>query len=734
MTELFDMTGFAEKAKSDIASGKVRYTADGKPYSIPSYSDLEPQRQQYAAAAEAAKTERLTQTMREVNAGDARLGNALSFPEAGMPKTWEAAPRIESPTAFKPPRNVPKFTLPELPNIPPSASKLSGLAGKGASLLSPIGDALAIADLAARAGGALLNLPASVQGMAADGALAGRDVGKFLDARRDRLAAHPEQAFPFDELLQHLPFIPRKKSSNVPDYLEPRGQRIPVGLFPVGTLFEVTVSGGGRNDVYRVRDLSAASASPTGEDRFGLKVIRVTIRGSDGGVDGEFGFTDTPSISTAIIPEGGGAPQPIPTPSGASTSPGDAPSIPQSEPFLFDPTLPAAPQPKPRSTPKPSQAPKLAASPAPTTAPRREPSRAPAPAPASKPLPAPAAQPAPAPQAEPTSTPGQSPAPSTAGGALRSQSLNPDRFPDSKASTENAPLRAPSLNPDRFPDPAPSQQPDAKSPASPNNSPSPTIDPTAQPKAEPEPQPLPNAPRQCSDPCVAEMQAQQDQNKPVEIKVKVFKACKTNAPTSGTTGTTGTAADEEKATYEEKTLKVPKQEADTYKLLYERIAKLEALQCEQNNAIAAVPEWWQIRPEAQRSQLVVLFAEVKSTGKLGDSRWTLAIPHYNRGKGFKPKIPDYNKGSWEGILVLKDNSKIIVNAKDRTECTRVINALKINVPVEYRVVNGKAIKAKIGERVNSDLKECRVTAIRADFFSTGQRNLKPDWSIDLRKK
>ena len=94
----------------------------------------------------------------------------------------------------------------------------------------------------------------------------------------------------------------------------------------------------------------------------------------------------------------------------------------------------------------------------------------------------------------------------------------------------------------------------------------------------------------------------------------------------------------------------------------------------------------------------------------------------------------YEKGSWEGILVLKDNSKIIVNAKDRSECAKVINALKINVPVEYRTVKGKPAKAKIGERINSDLKQCKVTAIRASFFSTGQRDMKPDWSIDLRKK
>jgi hypothetical protein len=203
----------------------------------------------------------------------------------------------------------------------------------------------------------------------------------------------------------------------------------------------------------------------------------------------------------------------------------------------------------------------------------------------------------------------------------------------------------------------------------------------------------------------------------VFASVKVFEAC----------GTDG------KATFKMRSVPVLSGTEAQVILSYERMFEIESGQkC--NPAIAVVPDFWAIKPENQRSQLVILYAEVKSTGKLGDGRWSLAIPHYNRPKGFKPKVPDYNKGSWQGILTLKDNSKIIVNAKDRSECSRMINALKINVPVEYRMVNGKAAKAKIGERLNSDLKECRVTAVRADFFSKGQRNMQPDWTIDLRKK
>ncbi len=186
--------------------------------------------------------------------------------------------------------------------------------------------------------------------------------------------------------------------------------------------------------------------------------------------------------------------------------------------------------------------------------------------------------------------------------------------------------------------------------------------------------------------------------------------------------------------YKKTTIKVPQDEAGSYNLLYERLAMLEGLQCNPSNAIASVPEWWQIRAEAQRPQLVILYAEVLSTGKLTKSRWSLTVPHYDRPKGFKPSIPEYQKGNWEGILVLTDNSKIIVNASSASECKRVINRLKILIPSSYRVKDGKAIKAKVGERINADLKKARVIPIRADFYSTGARNMTPDWSINLRKK
>jgi hypothetical protein len=134
-------------------------------------------------------------------------------------------------------------------------------------------------------------------------------------------------------------------------------------------------------------------------------------------------------------------------------------------------------------------------------------------------------------------------------------------------------------------------------------------------------------------------------------------------------------------------------------------------------------------------QLAILFAEVKSTGKLGDSRWTLHVPHYNKPQGYKPSIPSYTKGNWSSVLKLNDGSRIVVNASTKSEAQKVTNKLKILVPVAMRSNKaGKAIKARIIENQEAPLREVKVIPVRADFYSKGQLSGKPDWFIPLRIK
>ncbi|QYO68198.1 hypothetical protein [Leptolyngbya sp. 7M] len=145
------------------------------------------------------------------------------------------------------------------------------------------------------------------------------------------------------------------------------------------------------------------------------------------------------------------------------------------------------------------------------------------------------------------------------------------------------------------------------------------------------------------------------------------------------------------------------------------------------DAIAAVPEHWQLRPEAQRPQLVIFYAEKLENGAIGRTRWPLTIPHYTGSRN--PKFPDYRKGQWEGILTLRDNSKLIVNASSKYEAERVIRAMKKYINSDY-LVNSFV---KVGERKGQPLKRVEVTPVTARYFSTGQMDMKPNWMTRFRK-
>jgi hypothetical protein len=75
-----------------------------------------------------------------------------------------------------------------------------------------------------------------------------------------------------------------------------------------------------------------------------------------------------------------------------------------------------------------------------------------------------------------------------------------------------------------------------------------------------------------------------------------------------------------------------KQQADQLAQLHLDNARQAADLCLARNVeepIAVIPEWWQVRA-FQRPQLVIQYAELLGDNKLGRSRWSVTIPHYNK--------------------------------------------------------------------------------------------------------
>lgn len=139
---------------------------------------------------------------------------------------------------------------------------------------------------------------------------------------------------------------------------------------------------------------------------------------------------------------------------------------------------------------------------------------------------------------------------------------------------------------------------------------------------------------------------------------------------------------------------------------------------------AAVPEWWQIRIEAGRPQLIFMFAQKLGEDNFDSAKYPLTIPHPIVKHYQTSPIPDYQKGQWEALLTLKDNSKLIINAISAEEAQRVLDACKLIIQPEF--LQG-ALQRPIAPRKGPELLEINVSARRAEYFSTGLKNTVPDW-------
>jgi hypothetical protein len=208
-----------------------------------------------------------------------------------------------------------------------------------------------------------------------------------------------------------------------------------------------------------------------------------------------------------------------------------------------------------------------------------------------------------------------------------------------------------------------------------------------------------------------------------KIEVKKFKGCLLNSKGN-------------KDYFETVRISVPIAAAAAWKMSLDNQADLLALQCmtSTGGSGVAIPEAWAVRVGTDRPQLVIVYAEVFASGKLGDSRWSLTVPHYNRGEKAPISAPSYRRGSWVGRLALNDGSSLNINAASSADCKRAINKLKILVPNNFRInAQGRASKPRISENPDLGFKSINVVPVMAKFFATGQKTLTPTWQKSLRK-
>ena len=149
-----------------------------------------------------------------------------------------------------------------------------------------------------------------------------------------------------------------------------------------------------------------------------------------------------------------------------------------------------------------------------------------------------------------------------------------------------------------------------------------------------------------------------------------------------------------------------------------------------NDAYAVCPDGWLLRPEYHRPQGIYQFVEVDSTGKVvGSPKYRITIPHHKPAKLqlAKAPIPNYERGSWEIIYVLKDNSRITIHSKDEQSGMQVLNAAKALVDSSYLIgaYQSKSCLVKSSNAIAEITVKCRM----AKFYSTGCLTVLPDWIV-----
>jgi hypothetical protein len=144
-----------------------------------------------------------------------------------------------------------------------------------------------------------------------------------------------------------------------------------------------------------------------------------------------------------------------------------------------------------------------------------------------------------------------------------------------------------------------------------------------------------------------------------------------------------------------------------------------------NIDVAGIPDSWLIRPEHHRPQVIYQFAEIDNSGNItGAPKYPITVPHHVADKPIDP-LPNYERGNWEIIWVLNDNSKVTIHSLDQANGMIILNAIKARIAQSYQT---NAYQSKSCMVVtDTPISQITVKNRSAKYYSAGTKNAVPDW-------
>ena len=172
---------------------------------------------------------------------------------------------------------------------------------------------------------------------------------------------------------------------------------------------------------------------------------------------------------------------------------------------------------------------------------------------------------------------------------------------------------------------------------------------------------------------------------------------------------------------------VPAGSSYAWTLCLNNQADLLAQSCDEtgSDCLAVVPDWWQVRLGADRPQLLVSYAAKFADGTWDKAKYVISVPHWSRSKllTLSTDFPIYRKGQYQGVMILPDNSKLIVNAYTSAAAFAAIDKFALGIP---SAMISRAV-TKVASRRGRDLLSIVVYPRSARYFATGQMDLSPTW-------
>ncbi|PZO33978.1 MAG: hypothetical protein DCF17_21250 [Shackletoniella antarctica] len=147
-----------------------------------------------------------------------------------------------------------------------------------------------------------------------------------------------------------------------------------------------------------------------------------------------------------------------------------------------------------------------------------------------------------------------------------------------------------------------------------------------------------------------------------------------------------------------------------------------------SNKDLAIPETWNLKRTIYIDQMVIVTKLIDDNTSYRRS-FTIPHPRYTTIKAAgRIKRFAYKRGSAQATISLRDNSCCVLNCSTIAEAKRVVRYILQLVKPSW----ASGARVNYIEKINMDIQPATVELHKAQYFSSTDNRILPDWSINIK--